>query len=624
MTSSESEQNHAEPEKDVSDINDVFEDIFLTEERIIGEHFHQGLADGRLEESVQEAADYGYKKGSEIGREIGFYLGIVNSIASQPETAANEKARSVLQELSDALEKYPHENDPATDLLHNLQQIRNKFRRLCALLKRYTMDRIKQQADTIVRFLQPNLAFINCHMVDYLTEQHWKQFVPETIKHELQTVDDYLQAKELFWGQFEPAYENESRFPGVRAFIDNTRKYRLGGTETLGTALTLDEFKDALSDHRKETRLKMTELMNEKKCHEVEVAAAAVASLCTAMASISTDSTKLEDILVIDAGDGKGYLSSRIALEHGIKVLGVDCNEDNTNGAEKRLERLKNKIPKAVRKSNLEEDEYFTNLCKDEHKLKTLYRTATQLIDFNTNLIELAAAYFPQGNHTTFCLCGLHTCGNLGPNCLRLFHENPTIRGICNVGCCYHLMQEQFVVDEFYNPTKVCENPGYGFPMSAHLRERFFALGRNARNLAAESIERACANRENPSDKLGYRALLQVVFLERGEKKSHQVGRLKCNGFVDYVRKAIRRLDLTENVTITDDSLLELEARFAGELEQLKVFYLIRQQFAPVIETLILLDRLLYLRECGYDRSFLVKLFEPVVSPRCYALIALK
>ncbi|XP_053658694.1 probable methyltransferase-like protein 25 [Anopheles marshallii] len=489
--------------------------------------------------------------------------------------------------------------------------------------KRFTMDRITKQVDTIVRFLEPNMAFINCHMVDYLTEQHWQRFVPEAIKHELQTVDDYLQAKELFWGQFEPALEKELRFPGVRSFVDNTRRYRLGGSEANELALTLDEFKEALSDHRKDTRLKMTELMNVKKCHEVEVAAAAVASLCTAMAS-ADPATKLEDILVIDAGDGKGYLSSRIALEHGIKVLGVDCSEENTSNAEKRLERLKKKIPKAIRKSNLEEDEYFSNLVKEEATLNTLYRTATQLIDFSTNLIELAAGYFPQGNHSTFCLCGLHTCGNLGPNCLRLFHQNPTIRGICNVGCCYHLMQEQFIVDEFYNPTKAPDNPGYGFPMSKYLQGRCLALGRNARNLAAESIERACTNRENPSEKLEYRALLQVVFLECGEKKSHQVGRLKCNGFVDYVRKSIRKLALTESVTLTDESLLELEARFAVELEQLKVFYLIRQQFAPVIETLILLDRLLYLRECGYDRSFLVKLFEPVVSPRCYALIALK
>uniref|UniRef100_A0A182Q4U8 Methyltransferase domain-containing protein n=1 Tax=Anopheles farauti TaxID=69004 RepID=A0A182Q4U8_9DIPT len=487
-----------------------------------------------------------------------------------------------------------------------------------------TMDRIRKQIDAIVRFLEPNKEFINCHMVDYLTEQHWKHFVPEPIQSELQTVDAYLQAKELFWNQFDSSFNKHDRCPGVKDFIENTRRYRLGGSEAQGIALSLEEFNDTLLYFRKETRLKMTELMNVKKCHEVEVAAAVVASLCNAIASpgYCTDA-KLEDILVIDAGDGKGYLSSRIALEHGIKVLGVDCNETNTNNAEKRRERLKNKIPKAIRKSNLEKDEYFTTMMKED-TLDNLYRTATKLIDFETNLIELAEEYFPQGNHSTFCLCGLHTCGNLGPNCLRLFHQNPTIKGICNVGCCYHLMQEQFIVDEYYNATKATDNPGYGFPMSSYLRDSRFALGRNARNLAAESIDRACTNRENPSDKLGFRALLQVVFIECGEKKTHQVGRLKCNGFVDYVRKSVRRLGLIESVTITEESLLEMETRFAAELEQLKVFYLIRQQFAPVVETLILLDRLLYLRECGYERSFLVKLFEPVVSPRCYALIALK
>lgn len=43
---------------------------------------------------------------------------------------------------------------------------------------------------------------------------------------------------------------------------------------------------------------------------------------------------------VIDAGDGKGYLSTRLSLEHKIKVLGVDCNPINVNGALVRSERL--------------------------------------------------------------------------------------------------------------------------------------------------------------------------------------------------------------------------------------------------------------------------------------------
>lgn len=43
---------------------------------------------------------------------------------------------------------------------------------------------------------------------------------------------------------------------------------------------------------------------------------------------------------VIDAGDGKGYLSTRLSLEHNIKVLGVDYNPGNTLGAMLRSEKL--------------------------------------------------------------------------------------------------------------------------------------------------------------------------------------------------------------------------------------------------------------------------------------------
>lgn len=45
-------------------------------------------------------------------------------------------------------------------------------------------------------------------------------------------------------------------------------------------------------------------------------------------------------LCVIDAGDGKGYLSTRLSLEHDIKVLGVDCNPTNSFGALVRSEKL--------------------------------------------------------------------------------------------------------------------------------------------------------------------------------------------------------------------------------------------------------------------------------------------
>lgn len=47
-----------------------------------------------------------------------------------------------------------------------------------------------------------------------------------------------------------------------------------------------------------------------------------------------------ENLFVVDAGDGKGYLSTRLSLEHDMRVLGVDYNPSNTFNALKRAEML--------------------------------------------------------------------------------------------------------------------------------------------------------------------------------------------------------------------------------------------------------------------------------------------
>lgn len=45
-------------------------------------------------------------------------------------------------------------------------------------------------------------------------------------------------------------------------------------------------------------------------------------------------------LFVVDAGDGKGYLSTHLTLEHNLKVLGIDFNPINTLGALIRQEKL--------------------------------------------------------------------------------------------------------------------------------------------------------------------------------------------------------------------------------------------------------------------------------------------
>ena len=56
-------------------------------------------------------------------------------------------------------------------------------------------------------------------------------------------------------------------------------------------------------------------------------------------------------------------------------------------------------------------------------------------------------------------LIGLHTCGNLASSSLRLFVANPRVHFLCNVGCCYHLLEEEFSRNT-YNQRKTPDGDG--------------------------------------------------------------------------------------------------------------------------------------------------------------------
>lgn len=62
-----------------------------------------------------------------------------------------------------------------------------------------------------------------------------------------------------------------------------------------------------------------------------------MADLVACLCSYKSDKKAM---LVADAGDGKGYLSTNLALEHKLKVLGIDFNPVNTLGALIRQEKL--------------------------------------------------------------------------------------------------------------------------------------------------------------------------------------------------------------------------------------------------------------------------------------------
>ncbi|XP_065599303.1 probable methyltransferase-like protein 25 isoform X1 [Cyrtonyx montezumae] len=195
-------------------------------------------------------------------------------------------------------------------------------------------------------------------------------------------------------------------------------------------------------------------------------------------------------------------------------------------------------------------------------------------------------------------MVGLHTCGDLAANTLRIFTAKPEIQAVCSVGCCYHLLSEQ------YENQEDSTEEVWGFPMCQYLKDKGWCCGRNARMSACLALERVAVGQMLPTESLFYRAVLQVIIEEMyGVTKSDRhVGKIfsKSSSFLDYVRKSLKKLELDDS-KLPDSCIMDYYEKYKHRMNELEAFNMNNIAW-----------------------SGLVKLFDPVKSPRCYAVIALK
>uniref|UniRef100_A0A2D4LA84 Uncharacterized protein n=1 Tax=Micrurus spixii TaxID=129469 RepID=A0A2D4LA84_9SAUR len=147
-------------------------------------------------------------------------------------------------------------------------------------------------------------------------------------------------------------------------------------------------------------------------------------------------------------------------------------------------------------------------------------------------------------------------------------------------------------------------------------------------NFFLKALERVAVGQMLPTESLFYRAVLQVIVEEcYGIKRSDRnIGKVysKSSSFLDYVRISLKKLELDES-KISDSLVLEYFEKYKHRMNELEAFNMLKVVLGPCIEVLILLDRLCYLKEQeNIAWSGLVKLFDPIKSPRCYAVVALK
>ncbi|KAL5288589.1 ORAOV1 family protein [Megaselia abdita] len=113
------------------DINDIFDDIALTEEKISKESYEEGFKTG-VDEGNLEGYKLGYAQGVNVGEELGDIYGICEAHLLLTKA---EKVKKTLKQLQESIDSFPRTNDPEADIVGDLEHIRSQFKKVKAMLR---------------------------------------------------------------------------------------------------------------------------------------------------------------------------------------------------------------------------------------------------------------------------------------------------------------------------------------------------------------------------------------------------------------------------------------------------------------------------------------------------------
>ncbi|KAG0053715.1 Methyltransferase-like protein 25 [Gryganskiella cystojenkinii] len=250
------------------------------------------------------------------------------------------------------------------------------------------------------------------------------------------------------------------------------------------------------------------------------------------------------------------------------------------------------------------------------------------------------------GEDERWTLCGLHACGDLTSNMIKLYLES-SATCLFSVGCCYHWITERYDRDGKI----VIDDGTHGFPLSKVFNKHKAHLGDHAKMIACQSPERWLEYQKETEDAIHghyFRALLHKLMVERGLYPGPpaiapvlgRMGKHRLKGFPHYVTTALNRLKLPADAITPEEAQAAYDLFLKQDLYRIGILWALRTMLGPLYEGMILLDRAMHLHETilGTDDENdedckskekkgsvqLVAGFDVVESPRNMILIALK
>lgn len=312
---------------------------------------------------------------------------------------------------------------------------------------------------------------------------------------------------------------------------------------------------------------------------------------------------------VLDIGSGVGHLSRYLCYNNKLQVACIDGDDKLTASAQKFDQQLEFTVDKMLKRGD-------TSLQLPPSPVHVTCHIAPDMDLDGFHSVLLDKFSMSSQDQLLYGIMGLHTCGDLGPVLLRMFSQDQDAVMLHSVGCCYMKIKEHF-------------------PMSSYLSDqKWHKLTYTSNELACHALETYVERLRQPGmeTKLKvhcYRAILEQLLVEKDQKFRHTilktVARAHKLPFAEYVNKATAGLVANEELEPFSQEFLD-SREITQKLErwwEVVTFYTLRLALAPVIETVILLDRCLYLYENGLD-NLLIPLFDPLQSPRNQVLIATK
>ena len=406
-------------------------------------------------------------------------------------------------------------------------------------------------------------------------------------------------------------------------------KYSLQYEKILENNLIINKEEDNISGHFSQN-ISKDKIFKNKKDHEIKK-----------LSDFINKSITNDIEVLFEFGCGKSYLTDALLStdNKNLIYIGVDMNKKVIDKAKKTFEKYKNV--------------HLINGYIDFEKFNEFYEENLKSILSSNNKL----------NKNIF-LFGLHNCGNLTSNTLKIFLQNNYFKSIAIIGCCLNLLNEYINPEtksskeftDFYNSIGYDKNNKFldssfiydindnniGYPLSDYIKKNYknIFFGKDIRNAAMlNNIENA------PYDSISthknfFRALLQK-FLEENLNEYANIyglGKNKYNDkytFTEYVKDFLIQIKNREK----DEKILEKIEKLINDVDIVgNKFYeennfllskhyalnLIRIKFAKIVEYIVALDRVIFLLEKGINNVKLIRIFNNHISPRNLLIYASK